>query len=255
MLLKLPWTVEFHFNAWDVALIAAVATLCVIIAYVHNPRWKVLVMGLPVPFTMATLAVGLPVGAGHVTGFLVFLGFTHVVRLLHYNVGMSIVPAIVISTLSHVVIAWLLAQILPLTDLFFNLSALVVFLTAVVSYRQIQYREEPGHRSPLALWLKLPIIVAVIFALILIKNSLHGFIASCPMVGVVAAYEARRSLYAICRQTAVLLISFVPALVVMRLVQEPLGLGVALAVGWIVFGAIMVPLSWWTWFAKGGICT
>ena len=50
----------------DIALIAAVTTMGVAVAYFHNPEHKATVLMLPVPFTLATLAVGRPIDATNV---------------------------------------------------------------------------------------------------------------------------------------------------------------------------------------------
>ncbi|NQT21049.1 MAG: hypothetical protein HQ592_15180 [Planctomycetes bacterium] len=102
------------------------------------------------------------------------------------------------------------------------------------------------------MWIKLPIIAGVIFLLIMIKQLLIGFMAMFPMVGVVTAYEARHSLHAVCRQIHALMLAFVPMAVTIYLVQDRLGLGRALLVGWCVYALVAVPLTWRMWFAGTG---
>ena len=50
-----------EFGPWDVVLIAAVTLLAGVIAYVYQPRWKALILSLPVPFTLASLSVARPI--------------------------------------------------------------------------------------------------------------------------------------------------------------------------------------------------
>jgi len=104
-------------------------------------------------------------------------------------------------------------------------------------------RDEPGHRSPLPVWIKLPVIMAVTLSLVLVKNQLRGFVTVFPMVGVIAVYEMRHSLWTTCRQIAVLMIALIPMLIVLRLSQDRLGLGGALPLGWVVFLAVLIPMT------------
>jgi hypothetical protein len=68
---------------WDLLLIAMVSIQAVWVAYVYEPKWKVLIYSMPVPFTFATLSLGKPVNTTHVTGLVLLLGFTYAVWFLH----------------------------------------------------------------------------------------------------------------------------------------------------------------------------
>ena len=109
--------------------------------------------------------------------------------------------------------------------------------------------EEPGHRTPLPLWQKLPIIVGVILGLVLAKQVLRGFMPTFPMVTIITVYEARRILWAICRAAPSAVLGIAPMQIVAHMAQPSLGLGGALALGWAAFLAVMIPLSWRMWFA------
>jgi hypothetical protein len=104
-------------------------------------------------------------------------------------------------------------------------------------------KTEPGHRSLLPVWLKLPVIVIVVVMLMLIKNSLHGFTTVFPMVGVIGAYESRHSLWTLGRQIPVLIMTLIPLMVASHLLCARLGLAASLGIGWIVFLAILIPLT------------
>jgi hypothetical protein len=40
------------------------------VAYLHHPKWKALVLSLPIPFTLANLSLAQDVNATHVVGLL-----------------------------------------------------------------------------------------------------------------------------------------------------------------------------------------
>ena len=110
--------------------------------------------------------------------------------------------------------------------------------------------EEPSHKSPLPVWIKMPIIAGVILTLILLKRFLQGFMTMFPMVGVVASYESRFSLGTVCRAIPDFMLAMVPMLAVVRVVQPQLGLVAALGVGWLVFIPLLAPLIHDFWAPK-----
>ena len=89
----------------------------------------------------------------------------------------------------------LVARRLPDHDAAFWLAASGCALLGAGLLWRLPQRDEPGHRSPLPVYLKVPIILMVVATLILIKGWLRGFVTVFPMVGVIAAYEARNSLW------------------------------------------------------------
>ncbi len=238
-----------HLGRWDLALLLVVSTQATAIAYLHRPRWKMLVFSLPVPFTLASLALGQPIDVTHAGGLMLLPGFMHAVRALHYKLRAPIVAAIAASAVAYCAAGAGLARVLPRTaGAFWTVAAatmalgLTLFLTGL-------HRDEPGHRSPLPLWIKWPAVAGVILALIALKQALAGFMAVFPFVGVVTAYEARHSLSAACRQVPAVMLGLVPMMATVRLLQSRLGLGPALLAGWAVFLAILLPLAWRMWFA------
>ena len=235
------------FHIWDVLLIVAVSAMATAIAYLHHPRWKAFVLTLPIPSTLAILSLNRPIDATNVLGLILLLIFTHGVRWLHYERRVPIVPAIVLSAIAYCVLGAAIARVTPASDPAFWAAAALTAAAGLFLYRTTPHREEPGHRSPLPVWIKLPIIVVVIASLVLMKNALKGFMTIFPMVGVVAAYEARFSLWTTCRQMPVLLLTLLPLLIVVRLTEPHVGIGWALAMGWAVLLAILIPLTRHHW--------
>jgi len=68
-----------------------------------------------------------------------------------------------------------------------------------------------------------------------------------PLVGVIAAYEARNSLWTISRQIPVVMLTMTPMMMVCRLTQNSIGLGYSLALGWIVFLILLVTVTRFMW--------
>jgi len=236
-----------HIGAWDIALLAVVTIQATAISYLHSPKWKAFVWSLPLVFPLAALALNRPIDATNVMGLNVLLIYTHGVRILYGRLRIPIVVAILVSAICYCLIGWRLARILPPTDLAFWLTAGATFALGAILFAATSHREEPGHRSPLPVYVKAPLVACVILLLIAIKNSLHGFMTVFPMVGVVAAYEARKSLWAMSRQVPLLMMTITPLMATCRLTQHKLGLGPSLLIAWPVFTVILFLLSRRMW--------
>jgi len=237
------------FNTWDYALIAVVTVQSGILAYLHDPRWKALILTLPVPFTMAVLALNRPVDATNAAAFVNLALFIAIVRLAHAGgKGLPVVASIILATLVYCASGLLLAGIIPATAKAFWLTSVLMGLVGAGFFFAMPYRVEPGHGTPLAQWIKLPVIAAVIIVLIVIKHNLKGFLTAFPMVTIIGCYEARHSLWTMNRQIALLIMVFVPVLAAMYFVQQHIGVRWSLAAGWAVYLVLMAPIlrSQWT---------
>ena len=72
----------------------------------------------------------------------------------------------------------------------------------------------------------------MICGLLAIKQQLGGFTTMFPMVGVVASYESRHSLWTIVRRIAWLLVLMAPMMAAIRLWQDRVGVPWALVLAW-----------------------
>lgn len=234
-----------RFSPWDLALLAAVTAMGTLLAYIPDPRWKAFVLGLPVPFTLANLSLAQPVGPSHALGLAVLLLFMNLVRWLHNGARVPIVAAIVISEAGYLALAALLNGLVPRTPLAFWLSLGAVIAGGGIFLALAPPREEPSARSPLPVAVKIAAIAGVIALIILLKQVLGGFMTMFPMVGTIAVYEGRRSLWTIGRQIPVLMVTAGPMMAAMWITQALLGASVpvSLLAGWAVFLAAFVPVS------------
>ncbi len=229
---------------WDIALLIVVSIQATLVAYVRQPRAKALLVTFPFPFSLAYLSVGRPVDATNVLGMALLLLFVHGVRWLHVHGKRHIVLAIIAAAILYGVLGAAIARVLPGGGwVFWTACAAVGALGATFLHLQ-PHREEPSHRSPLPVWVKLPLIAAVISVLILTKHWLQGFMTVFPMVTVVAAYEARHSLWTLSRQIPVVIVTMCPVMIAMHLAQPHTGPYGALAVGWLVFAGALPVAEW-----------
>lgn len=229
-------------GTWDIVLLVVVSSQATLLAYLDHPRWKALILALPIPFTLAALAVGAPVNATNVAALNVLLAFIHAVRLLYDKAHMPIVPSIVVSAAGYCAAGALLKSVIPDTGLAFWIACVLTLGVAGATHHAFRRGIEHDHNSPLKPWVKFPMVAAVVFGLILLKRFLASFTTMFPMVGMFAAYEGRSSLRAVCRTLPDFMFAMVPMLAVIRLIQPRLGLGPALTVGWLVFIPMLYPL-------------
>ena len=225
------------FGPWDLALVAVVSIMVTVMAYVRSPEWKAFVLLLPIPFTMAVMAVGKPVDATNAVGLVFLYVYMWSVRVLCYTLRLPILLAIAIAACLYCGASALSLPLIPTTDRSFWISTAAVFAFAMaVAYGQ-SARIEQGHKSPLPLWVKVPIIVGVVCVLVLVKHRLQGFITTFPMVALVGAYEARKSLHTMIYHIPFIIIMVLSLMAVSKVAHESVGLGASLLLGWIVLMA------------------
>jgi len=236
---------------WDILLLIIVPVMGTLVAYIRSPRYKAFVLCFPIPFTLAVLALGENVNATHALGLLVMMGFWFLVYYLRHNIKMPILAAIVLSTITYCVASIFLAKILPRTETSFWVSEILVVVIAALLWRFIPHREEKAYGSNLPVWIKFPIMFAVIWGLIAMKSLLSGFMTVFPMVGVLTAYETRYSLWTSCRQIPVVLLSLAAMMAIIRLAFPLFCLGAGLAAGWVVMGLVLAGLTSHHWRKEG----
>lgn len=227
------------FTVLDIALIVAVSAMGAAIAYVRNPEHKAFVMMLPVPFTLATLTLGRPIDATNVLAMGLLFGFTIGVWALHTRMRWPILATIPVCALAYSAGGILLNRLLPTHELAFWTAALSVAGGAILLVRTLPYRTEPHHRTPLPVWVKLPTIALVVAGLVVVKHHLGGFMTMFPMVGVIAAYEARYSLWTMVRRVPWIIVIMTPMMAVIRMTQAHIGLPGSMALGWLLLPVLL----------------
>ena len=214
-------------------------------AYLPHPRWKALTLALPFPFTTIALGQGQPINATHVLALLVLIAYYHAIRLLHHR--LSIVPSIGLGLSLYVLSSHMLLSIVPIQPASFPICIGIIGLLAIALLVWQPPRSEPHHRTPLPVYLKLPTVIAVVGLLIYLKSSLQGFATLFPLVGVVGLYEARKSLWSVCRQAPIFTLGMCALLTAAYTTQTLLGLPAALSIGWGMYLIIMLPLTLRMW--------
>lgn len=240
----MEWHGILVMHQWDILLVTAVSVMGTTMAYVRQPQWKALIFSLPIPFTLATLSLNQPVDITHVMGLSMLLIYIHGVRILHKTCHLPIVLAIAIALVADASLSIVLAPILPREETLFWITLTMTALLGCVLLKLTPRRQENNHRSALPVLVKLPIIIGVVSILIVIKYRLQGFIGFFPMVGILAAYESRHSLWTLCRQVPMFMITATPMLAAIHLCQTHMSLGWALGCGWAVMLTVWAPLQW-----------
>lgn len=230
------------FRATDYLLICGVTALGLLMAYLRNPVAKALMLAIPIPVTLGILSVGQPVDVTNVVGLLLSLAFTLAVLVLHKTLRVRILLAIPLAAVSYCFWGMLLATWLPKTELLFWCAVPVVLVTAGGVLNAMPPRGEPAYRSPLPVWFKTVIILTVVTFLVVIKRQLGGFLTTFPMLGVIASYETRNSLYTTSRQIPITVMAFSFMFAVCHALHDRLGLHLSLLLGVAVYAVIVALL-------------
>ncbi len=217
------------------------------IAYLRAPRWKALILGLPFPFTTIVLTSRRPVDVTNVLGLVAFLVYLHSVRWLYQRLRVPIVPAIALGVAGYCGLSAGAIAVVPNTVAAFWVAAVGALALGLGLLLGLPHRVEPGHRTPLPIWIKLPVIALVVALLLTIKEFLQGFATFFPMVAVVGVYESRHCLWTVGRQLPIMMLTMVPLMAVSYLARPHVGLAWSLACGWVVFLALLLPLTRRQW--------
>lgn len=235
---------------WDWLLFPSVVIMSLGVAYLYKPEYKALILALPIPSAIAILSLHKPVNADNMLSLTLLLLFTHLVRIIYVRKWLPIIPAILVAAAAYCLSAYVLDWLLPERDGWWFYGATAWnFLLAAAMLRWLPHRDEEGSRSSMHPALKVIALMGVVLFILILKKQLGGFMTIFPMVGVVAAYEARNCLYASCRQIPVVMMTIGIMLFVTYLLQSYCALPVALAVGGAAFLAVIVPLHRRVWRA------
>lgn len=233
------------FGVRDLILVIGVSALVTVIAFVHRPRLKVLLQSIPLPFTLANLSLNAQVGVSHAAGMLMVILYFNLVRWLHYRARWHIVPSIACAATVYAAVGAVMNRLLPESGTAFWVTVAVAVIVAVGIRSVFPHRPEPGHRSELPIPVKATAVTGVIGIIVVLKRVLGGYMTTFPMAGVVGAYEMRKSLWALCRQGPVIVLSIEAMIVIMRLLQQHAGFSVALSLppAWLGWAAVIVPFT------------
>jgi hypothetical protein len=227
---------------WDILLLISVSAMGALVAYLCLPRYKALVLCIPIPFTFATLAVGENVNTTHVLGLLILLGFWFFVYWLRHGARLPIIPAIMLAAVAYCAVGVFLAKVVPKTEVSFGIAVCLVYLTAIILHAKLPYRVESKHRTQMPIWLKVLLLLTIVMGIVAIKSFLAGFMTVFPMLGLLTAYESRYSLWTTCRQIPILMFSMVCMMAVIHLATPEIGIYFALVLGWITMMFVMTIL-------------
>jgi hypothetical protein len=232
----------------DLLLLTVVTAQATIHAYIPDAKMKAFFYMLPFPFTAAALTINDVVDSTNIWSLLLLLAHAHNVRILHTKLKLAIVPSIIASLLICVGLGFVMAPTLMFVQnqyslqQVFWLSCAGILAISLIIQRLMPIREEPSHRTQAPLPLKIVSVAAVVLVLILLKKHLGGFITAFPMVGAVAAFEARGSLWTMSRQVSVLLPALAALMVTVHWAQTSLEwpLWQALGAGWVAYLPLML---------------
>jgi len=235
-------TILGEWGIYDFLLVAVVSLMAGGIAYVKSPCWKAFLSLLPLPSTLAILALNQPVDASFLLGLLLTALFYYLAFALHHKCNLPIVPAIAVAAVAYGLTGMAALPILPNSPkIFFVVLGFLVFLGVILGHA-LQNVKEEGYRTSLPPYVKLPLVMAIVFLLVNMKHLLLGFMVTFPMVGIAGAYEMRRCPRTLFAQLPQMFFTVGALMTVCFLTQHVIGLAGGLALGWIAYLAVLLCL-------------
>ena len=224
-----------HFGVYDLLLVLVVTAMGTGVAYVRHPFWKSFILLLPIPSSMALLALQQPLNVACIFGILLLLIYFRMTAWLYCRCRFNIVAAIALSTVLFVLLGGLLKPWVTTDSRWFWIACPAVLLFCTVLYRVTPSPEESGQRTTMTVYLKVPLLLLTCLVVVAIKSWLGGFVIMFPIVGVVGAYEMRSCLNTVYRQTLLYGVTFSPLAAVCYLLQDRWGIPAALGMGWLAY--------------------
>ncbi|MDZ4741938.1 MAG: hypothetical protein SGI98_00790 [Verrucomicrobiota bacterium] len=226
---------------WAEWLLVIVVTLQVAaISYTYSPRWKAFIYALPIPFSVGLFVVNQPINATNVLGLLLLLAYIHLIRLFHISWRWNITVSIIVSAVFYIVAGSVINPLLPDNQTTFLIALATTAGIAAIMMQVHPHRDEPGHKTTLPIYIKIPVIVVIVAILVGMKQTLGGFMTTFPLVGILGAYESRHSLWTMSRQFPRMILCILALIVVTRFAGHVMPLPFALVIGWLV----ALPLLW-----------
>jgi len=228
---------------FDLAMAGVLTVLVTAISRIHCPVWKSFIYSCPIPFSLAFLVSGRPVGPGHVLGIALNNLFLWGVWFMHKRKGLHILVAdVVVAALYVSLMTWTIRQLPEDSSPLFYLFAGLGVAYSAFARRFPEVREE-GATSPMPVWKKAPLVFVLALNLFALKNFLLAAVCTFPYLGVFTVVECRRSLYTLLRRFGYLSVAFYVLVVVLRWCQDSMPPWAALLVAWVPALAILALLQ------------
>ena len=182
------------------------AIFVTVIAYIHDPRLKMLVFSMPVPFTCAYLVTGVTIDSTALSGVVLVTAYHWIVYVIAVVWGLPLALGIGVSVGTYIATAWLTKDFIKPIPIMYS-AVVVIFLLGLVSYLYKPIVED-GHRSRSPWYVKLPLIYVIAVGIYSITSLLAGAVTTFPYAGVFTSYEMRRSLRTLAGQYTINNFSF-----------------------------------------------
>lgn len=183
----------FHQIVHDTPKALILTAFVTTIAYIHTPRLKTLVFSMPIPFTCAYLASGLPIGPTHISGLVLVTFYHWIFYAIFRGLGGPLWLGIGTAVTAYLGTAFVVANYTSIPGVPFLWMCAGAFLLWVLGawlYRPIH---EPGHRGKTPWWIKSPIVFVIALVIFSLTSLLSGAVTTFPYAGVFTSYEMRHS--------------------------------------------------------------
>lgn len=219
---------------------AAIGTIIFVMSLLKSGYLKALVYSLPIPITIALVATNGRINTSNVIGLALLTLFLWSVYWLVKR-RMNIYLADIAASALYIGLGY---GAIKLIHIPFIISVIIYLLVWIIFTVTHKHRNEQSIKlvSKLPPLTKLPIVTALAFLLLSLKNLLAGVVVTFPYSGVFAVVESRSTLLTLAatftRNSIAILAMFITMFYLNSLV-----LGIRIALGWIVYVVVLISVS------------
>lgn len=219
-------------------LACSVVATVLAISSIRSPRLRAIIYCLPIPMSIVILGTDSKVNTSHPFSLLLVLVFTFSVWLLYKKLGLPIILSIALGACLYVLLGLGNSYIIKIPFMpMYIFEVFLWLLWVIVQPLRFSGGDRKTHDKPLAAIdyaQRGAIVFVCTYILIGIKGLIFGAIATFPFNGIFTSYIMKDQLTLFANELGRNFLGLFNFFLTVYLFQDKIGLGHAVAIGWVV---------------------
>jgi hypothetical protein len=215
----------------------SIALIIVIISLVKNSTIKAIVYGLPIPITLATIALQRGVDTTHIIGLFLLTGFLWLVYKLN-QMKIGIYTSNILASIAYVVLGYFFINFIDTNGTTFGILCASYFILWLIFVLRVDFSKQKSNiskRKKVSVFVKGPTVFVVANFLLFMKNLLGGIITTFPFSGVFTVVEMRDDLEVLSKEFTKNSVAILAFFIVLYFTYEHIGIYYSVLVGWLIY--------------------